>query len=98
MQNTETIQADLKAATDDYSDTVARLITAHAKLRGKRPGGDLAATPPATASEPKPEQPSTPGQPQPVEPAESPASSSAAANQPEKQPPPDQTEQNPEST
>jgi hypothetical protein len=41
MMDTRTVQHDLKAADDDYSNTVERIITKHAELRGKRPGGDL---------------------------------------------------------
>jgi hypothetical protein len=41
MMDTKTIQADLKAVDDDYRTSVERLITKHAELRGKRPGGDL---------------------------------------------------------
>jgi hypothetical protein len=43
MLEEKTVQADLKAADDDYSNTVERLIARHADLRGKRPGGDLGA-------------------------------------------------------
>ncbi len=41
MMDMKTIQADLKAADEDYRTSVERLITKHAELRGKRPGGDL---------------------------------------------------------
>lgn len=41
MENKDTIQAELKAATDDYSKMVERLISRHAELRRKRPGGKL---------------------------------------------------------
>ena len=84
MQNHDTIQADLKAATDDYSNTVERLITKHAKLRAKRPGGDLSAVQPATPAETKPEQPPAQDQVQPGKPAQPPASSPAEANKPGK--------------
>jgi hypothetical protein len=40
MMDMKTIQADLKAADEDYRTSVERLITKHAELRGKRPGGD----------------------------------------------------------
>jgi hypothetical protein len=40
MMDVQTIQADLKAAEEDYRASVERLITKHAELRGKRPGGD----------------------------------------------------------
>jgi hypothetical protein len=33
------VQADLKAAEDDFGTSVEKLITRHAELRGKRPGG-----------------------------------------------------------
>lgn len=39
MNNINTIQADLKSATDDYSAMVEELINKHAELRGNRPGG-----------------------------------------------------------
>jgi len=45
MLETKTVQADLKSADDDYSNTVERLIARHAELRLKRPGSDLGATP-----------------------------------------------------
>jgi len=45
MLETKTVQADLKTADDDYSNTVERLIARHAELRLKRPGSDLGATP-----------------------------------------------------
>jgi hypothetical protein len=35
------VQQEIKAADDDYSKTVERLIARHAELRGKRPGGDI---------------------------------------------------------
>jgi hypothetical protein len=41
MMDMKTIQTDLKAADEDYCTSVERLITKHAELRGKRPGGDL---------------------------------------------------------
>jgi hypothetical protein len=41
MMDTKTIQNDLKAADDDYCTSIERLITKHAELRGKRPGGDM---------------------------------------------------------
>lgn len=43
MMDMKTIQTDLKAADDDYRTSVERLITKHAELRRKRPGGDLGA-------------------------------------------------------
>jgi hypothetical protein len=39
MEDPKTVQADLKAADDDFRASVERLITQHAALRGKRPGG-----------------------------------------------------------
>lgn len=39
MNNINTIQADLRSATDDYSRMVEELIKKHAELRGNRPGG-----------------------------------------------------------
>jgi hypothetical protein len=39
MKNIDTIQTDLKSATDDYSQMVEELINKHAELRGNRPGG-----------------------------------------------------------
>ncbi|MBI5578748.1 MAG: hypothetical protein HY895_06310 [Deltaproteobacteria bacterium] len=44
MLEAKTVQADLKAADDDYSNTVERLIARHAELRVKRPGDDREAT------------------------------------------------------
>jgi len=41
MMDMKTIQTDLKAADEDYRTSVERLITKHAELRGKRPGGNL---------------------------------------------------------
>jgi hypothetical protein len=48
MMDMKTIQADLKAADDDYRASVERLITKHAELRGKRPGGELGSKEPGT--------------------------------------------------
>jgi hypothetical protein len=56
MQDQDTIQADLQAATADYSNTVERLINRHAELRGKRAGGDLAAAQQGASTAPNPEQ------------------------------------------
>ncbi len=39
MDDIESIQTDLKAATDDYSQMVEGLIAKHAELRSNRPGG-----------------------------------------------------------
>jgi hypothetical protein len=39
MTDPKTVQADLKAAEDDFRASVERLITHHAALRGKRPSG-----------------------------------------------------------
>lgn len=39
MEDPKTVQAELKAADDDFRTSVERLITQHAELRGKRPGG-----------------------------------------------------------
>ena len=41
MMDQRTVQADLKAAEEDYVRTVERLITKHARLRAQRPGTDL---------------------------------------------------------
>jgi hypothetical protein len=41
ISNQGTVQEELKAATDDYSDMVEKIIDKHAKLRNKRPGKDL---------------------------------------------------------
>jgi hypothetical protein len=41
MMDQRTVQADLKAAEEDYVRTVERLINKHAKLRAQRPGKDL---------------------------------------------------------
>jgi hypothetical protein len=41
MMDQRTVQADLKAAEEDYVRTVERLINKHAKLRAQRPGTDL---------------------------------------------------------
>jgi hypothetical protein len=38
MNNINTIQSDLKSATDDYSSMVEELINKHAELHGNRPG------------------------------------------------------------
>ena len=38
MSDPKTVQAELKAAEDDFRQSVERLITQHAELRGKRPG------------------------------------------------------------
>jgi hypothetical protein len=38
MANPTTVQADLKAAEEDFRASVERLIAKHAELRGKRPG------------------------------------------------------------
>jgi hypothetical protein len=45
MLDSKTVQQDLKAADDDFSNTVERLITRHAELRGKRPGADVGSKP-----------------------------------------------------
>jgi hypothetical protein len=39
MADPRTVQAELKAAEDDFRSSVERLIAQHSKLRGKRPGG-----------------------------------------------------------
>ena len=39
MTDPKTVQAELKGAEDDFRASVERLITRHAELRGKRPGG-----------------------------------------------------------
>jgi hypothetical protein len=39
MRDPQTVQAELKAAEDDFRVSVERLITHHAGLRGKRPDG-----------------------------------------------------------
>jgi hypothetical protein len=41
MNNVDTIQKDLRAACDDYSATVERLIDKHAVLRGKRLSSEI---------------------------------------------------------
>jgi len=41
ISNKETVQQDLKAANDDYSRMIERLINKHASLRAKLPGGKL---------------------------------------------------------
>jgi hypothetical protein len=38
MQDPKTVQAELKAAEDDFRASVEKLIAQHAELRGKRPG------------------------------------------------------------
>ena len=48
MMDMRTIQADLKAADDDYRASVECLITRHAELRGKRPGGELGSKEPGS--------------------------------------------------
>jgi hypothetical protein len=40
MMDAKTVQADLKAAENDFRDSVERMITRHAELRGKRPGAN----------------------------------------------------------
>jgi hypothetical protein len=40
MTDSKTVQADLKAAESDFRESVERLITQHAELRGKRPGAN----------------------------------------------------------
>jgi hypothetical protein len=40
MADPKTVQADLKAAEDDFRASIEKLITQHAQLRGKRPGGN----------------------------------------------------------
>lgn len=47
ISNKKTVQQDLKAAADDYSVMVERLIDKHARLRTNRPGGDLEPAAPA---------------------------------------------------
>jgi hypothetical protein len=81
MQDPATIQADLKAATDDYSDTVERLIAGHAKLREKRPGGDLSPAQSASTQETKPERPAAQDQAQPGKPTQPAAPGSLPAPQ-----------------
>jgi hypothetical protein len=39
MADPKTVQAELKAAEDDFRGSVEKLIAQHAELRGKRPGG-----------------------------------------------------------
>jgi hypothetical protein len=39
MADSKTVQAELKAAEDDFRASVEKLIAQHAELRGKRPGG-----------------------------------------------------------
>jgi hypothetical protein len=39
MMDPKSVQADLKAAEDDFRASVEKLITRHAELRVKRPGG-----------------------------------------------------------
>jgi hypothetical protein len=39
MSDPKTVQAELKAAEDDFRTSIEKLITRHAELRGKRPGG-----------------------------------------------------------
>jgi ABC-type multidrug transport system fused ATPase/permease subunit len=41
ISNKETVQQDLKAATDDYSILLERIIDKRTKMRTKRPGGSL---------------------------------------------------------
>jgi hypothetical protein len=40
LSDPKAVQADLKAAKDDFRASVEKLIGEHAKLRGQRPGGD----------------------------------------------------------
>ena len=53
ISNKQNVQDELKAATDDFSSTVERLIEKHAKLRGERPGtsGLAEAKPPTDEGE-----------------------------------------------
>jgi len=39
MTDPKTVQTELKAAEDDFRTSIEQLITRHAELRGKRPGG-----------------------------------------------------------
>ncbi len=39
MTDPKTVQAELKAADDDFRASIERLIAQHGELRGKRPGG-----------------------------------------------------------
>jgi hypothetical protein len=41
IQDIKTVQQELKAADEDYQKTIETLISKHAELRGKRPGGDI---------------------------------------------------------
>jgi len=58
--NRETVQAELKAETDDYSNMVERLIEKHSQLQGKRPGEKLTETRSATQPETKSKPQSAP--------------------------------------
>jgi glucan phosphoethanolaminetransferase (alkaline phosphatase superfamily) len=40
MADPKTVQNELKAADDDFRASIEKLITQHAELRGKRPGGN----------------------------------------------------------
>jgi hypothetical protein len=44
ISNKDTVQDEIKAATDDYSDMLERLIDKHAKLRARRAGKEITET------------------------------------------------------
>lgn len=56
ISNKQTVQQDLKAATDDYSKMVERLIDKHASMNIKRAGGKLEVAAPVEV------KPSTPNE------------------------------------
>lgn len=51
IQDPKLVQQELKAADEDYRKTIELLITKHAELRGKRPGGDLGSKKPGSRKE-----------------------------------------------
>jgi hypothetical protein len=57
--DTKTIQADLRAVTDDYAAMVAKLINKHDKLRKKRPGASVSQPGPKESGDSN-QKPSTP--------------------------------------
>lgn len=60
MEDVKTVQQDLKAADDDYRQSIEQLITKHAELRRSRPGSDVGGRTPAVQAGPQPVNPVTP--------------------------------------
>jgi hypothetical protein len=51
IQDPKTVQQELKTADEDYRKSIEMLITKHAELRGKRPGGDLGSKEPGSGKD-----------------------------------------------